>query len=177
MSEQDYTAEDEQQDTETVEDDQEESQEEVEEEDSTESEEEQDSEAEKLKAENAKLRRLLKKKDPPKQTNQAELDEDIIEDVKSLKLSERKRQFGYEHGLSPEATDKVFSINPNPSKETLKDPFIQAGIKAIERQKKVSLNTPSSSAKAPTNSEAFHKKSDVERQQEFEKYMAKKLGK
>lgn len=173
MSEQDLTPEEEleedqipEEEEETLEETPEETPEETEEE-------EEDEDKVKLERENAKLRRLLKKK-PKKQTNQAELDDDIKEDVKYLKLSEKKREFGYAHGLSPEATDKVFSINAKPDAETLKDPFIVAGLKAIERKQKVSANTPSSSAKATIGKAGFNELSDADKQIAYEKYMNSK---
>lgn len=81
-------------------------------------------------------------------SNKSEDENDLRKDVETLKLSEQKRQFGYEHGLSPEETDKIFSITSNPTKETLEDPFVKAGIEAIRKTKKLESNTPSSNSKS-----------------------------
>lgn len=132
-----------------------------------------------LKAEKAieNAKKKTKLAPQPSKNNQAELDDDVVKDVQFLKLAEKKRQFGYAYGLSPEEADKVFSFNPNPDADTLKDPFIQAGLQAIRKQRKVQNNTPSSSAKATFIGDDFHKKSDAEKQQEFEKYVKAKARK
>ncbi len=64
--------------------------------------------------------------------------------VDSLALAEKKRQFGYENSLSPAETDAVFRINPNPTKETLKDPFVEGGLAKLKSMKRVEENTPGS---------------------------------
>lgn len=73
-----------------------------------------------------------------------------IEDkVSQLELAERKRQFGYDNGLSPIETDRVFQINPNPTKETLDDPFVKGGLSAIKAKEKLSQNMPGASTGSP----------------------------
>ena len=72
-------------------------------------------------------------------------DFDLHQTVKQLSEAEKKRQFGYRHGLSPEETDAVFKINPNPSKEDLDDPFVKGGLDAIRAKRRVQSATPSSS--------------------------------
>jgi len=67
--------------------------------------------------------------------------------VDSLALAEKKRQFGYENSLSPEETDAVFRINPSPTKETLKDPFVEGGLAKLKSMKRVENNTPGSSSR------------------------------
>lgn len=67
--------------------------------------------------------------------------------VDSLALAERKRQFGYENNLSPAETDAVFRINPNPTAETLKDPFVEGGLAKLKSLKRVDENTPGSSSR------------------------------
>ena len=65
-----------------------------------------------------------------------------------LEETEAKRQFGYENSLSPDETDKVFSYNKSPTKDTLQDPFIKAGIDAMRKLKRVSDATPSPSGRS-----------------------------
>jgi hypothetical protein len=89
---------------------------------------------------------LKKSKAKPQTKLKDEDGEDIRAIVKSLELAEKKRQFGYEHGLSPQETDYLFRLNPNPSKELLEDDFIKGGIQAIRAKTKVEANIPSSSA-------------------------------
>jgi hypothetical protein len=75
-------------------------------------------------------------------------DDDVKADVKFLKLAEKKRQFQFEHGLTPDQTDMIFKINPNPSKKDLENPFIQGGLTALKAKARVEDNTPSSSGRS-----------------------------
>lgn len=98
-------------------------------------------------------------------------DDDIRAEIESLKLAERKRQYGYEHGLSPLETDKVFQIDPDPSDKTLKDPFVKAGLQALRAKERVDKNTPSSSAKRPIiQSKKFQEMSEAEKNKAFREY-------
>lgn len=100
----------------------------------------------------------------------------IKDTVSRLELAEKKRVFGYEHGLSPEETDRVFQLNPNPVKETLDDPFVKGGLDAIRAKKKLESNMPGAS----TGSTRFaadkdlEKMTPAEKQAEFERTMAAK---
>ena len=159
-----------------------ETEDEVSEEESAESEEEAedktDEEKEELRQENAKLKRLLNKKDKEKSQKpkpQVDEEDDIYQTVEGLKLSETKRQFGHEHGLSPDEVDKVFQIDPNPTAKTLKDPFVKAGLTAVRKQKRVDENTPSSTSKAPPFAQkSFNEASSQEKDAAWQKYIASK---
>ena len=62
----------------------------------------------------------------------------LREDVQSMKQAEAKRQFGYEHNLSPKEVDLVFRFDRKPSAKTLKDPAVKGaleGIRAAQRAK------------------------------------------
>lgn len=86
-----------------------------------------------------------------------------------LEMAEAKRQFGYEHGLSPEETDKVFSITPKPTKETLDDPFIKAGLEAVRKARRVVEATPSPSGRSTTfNGKSFAELSEEDRKKAYE---------
>lgn len=125
--------------------------------------------------ENAKKAQKQEAKPVKKSANALNPDEDIRAEIAALKLAERKRQFGYEYGLSPKETDKVFQVNPDPDADTLKDPFIKAGIEALRRQERVANNSLSPSAKAGTFSpKKFSKLTPQEREAEFKKYMKTK---
>lgn len=146
------------------------------EEDSEEEESEGD-DLEELRQENAKLKRLLNKKNKKKskESKSDEVDEDIRQDVEQLKLSETKRQFGYKHNLSPLEVDKVFSIDSNPSKETLEDPFVKAGLQALRRQSKVKENTPSSTtSQAPTSQKDWKDLPKHEKDAKWQEHMRKR---
>lgn len=125
--------------------------------------------------------------EPPKQAPQkkegqtvtkekGESEEDLAERMKKLELSEQKRQFGHEHGLSPQEVDKVFQINPNPDKETLEDPFVKAGLQAIRSQNRTEQNTPSPSGSSPSvrPSKPLNEMTPQERDQHVKEVLKKK---
>ena len=63
-----------------------------------------------------------------------------------IELSERKRTFGYENNLSPAEVDAVFKLNPNPTKKTLQDPFVQGGLEKLRASRNADANIPSGGA-------------------------------
>jgi len=112
---------------------------------------------------------------PIKKTAIANPEGDLRAEIEALKLAERKRQFGYEHNLSPKETDRVFQINAEPDADTLKDPFIKAGIEALRRQDRVANNSLAPSAKSGTfNPKKFTKLSAQEKDAEFKRFMKSK---
>jgi hypothetical protein len=103
------------------------------------------------------------------------LDGEVGGRIANLEMAERKRQFQYDYGLSPKEVDRVFKVDPNPTAETLKDPFIKAGLQAIRSQERVDNNTPSSSAKSPVlNRQKFNKLSDEQKQAEYHRFLKSK---
>lgn len=103
-----------------------------------------------------------------------------IEDkVSQLELAERKRQFGYDNGLSPVETDRVFQINPNPTKEILDDPFVKGGLSAIKAKEKLSQNMPGASTGSGTFAAGkdLDKLSPDEKDEELKKFVAAKSAK
>jgi hypothetical protein len=112
-------------------------------------------------------------KDQPTLNKQPPKELEVIREVgtrlSTLELAEAKRQFGYEHGLSPAETDKVFAITSKPTKETLEDPFIKAGLEAIRAANRVAEATPSPSGRAATfNGKTFADMNPEERQKAME---------
>lgn len=105
------------------------------------------------KAQASKLKRKLftkpKSQTLPTNINQKEsLPSDLIEKVNKLDLIEQKRQYGYEHGLSPEETDFIFqATGGKPTKEVLETPFIKHGLEGYRASKRVEANTPGSSSR------------------------------
>lgn len=131
-----------------------------------------------LQRENTKLKKVL---ETPKETltkqpkTSVEDTEDIRETVKTLAVSEKKRQFGYKHGLSPEEVDAVFRIDPNPTKETLEDPFVKGGLGNVKRMKRISDNSPSPTSKSSSiGTMDFNKLDEHQKQAKFEEYMKSK---
>jgi hypothetical protein len=102
-------------------------------------------------------------------------DKDLYQTVSELKLAEQKRQFGYENSLSPEETDHIFRLNPNPSKETLDDVFVKGGLEAIRNKKKLESNTPALNSRSPKFVVPSKKDMTTEdKQKAFEEFMASK---
>jgi hypothetical protein len=86
-----------------------------------------------------------KEKPPEPKRN---IEDSFIKDVAELKLSEKKRQFGYTNSLSPEETDRLFRFaGDRPPEEALKDEFFQGGLKEFRKNKKVEDAIPSSSGR------------------------------
>lgn len=119
--------------------------------------------------------RNKKKQEKPAKKLETDDQPDLRQDVEFLKQSEKKRAFGYEHQLSPEETDKIFQINPNPTADTLKDPFVKAGLEALRRKNRVDDNTPSSSTKSnPVLTKKFKEMNPHERNAQWQKFMQEK---
>lgn len=109
---------------------------------------------------------------------ESEDDDKVSDRLSNLEKSEEKRQFGHEHNLSPEETDKIFAMNPKPTADTLKDPFIKAGLEAIRRDKRVDANTPSSSAKSKVlDTKEFKELSPEAKNVAFQEYLKSKVPK
>lgn len=104
-------------------------------------------------------------------------DNDIRLTVKELQLAEKKRQFGYEHGLSPEEADAVFKLSPNPSKEVLEDPFVKGGLAALRAKKRVAENIPSSSTRSASFSINTKDNSPEAKQKALEEFVKNRFGK
>lgn len=127
---------------------------------------------ERAKKAEAELRDLKK---APIKTKPLEVDDEIVSDVKSLKLAEKKRQFGYKHSLSPEETDRLFRYaSDSDPEEALKDPFFQAGLKEFRREKRVKEAIPSSSNRsAKVDGKTFSEMTPEERAKNWNKMFKK----
>ena len=88
--------------------------------------------------------------------------------VSSLELAEKKRQFGYENKLSPEETDAVFAFTPAPTKETLKNPFVEGGLAKLRSMKRVDENTPGNSSRTGKTLKIKPDATPAEKQAAFE---------
>ena len=132
---------------------------------------EKDNEIAKLRAIVQKKNKKLEKLQTQGKSTDDDLDEDLKNDIEYLKLSDRKRQFQYEHGLSPQETDKIFSINPKPTADTLKDPFIRGGLRTLRKKEELKNNIPSSTStkSSPYSSKDFQSLSAEEKQSAYEK--------
>jgi hypothetical protein len=88
------------------------------------------------------------KRQPPKELPNPvpKVDDSIVQRVDRIELSEKKRQFGYKHQLSPDETDKLFKFAGNDKpEEAIKDPFFQSALTAFRKEQSVKSAIPSSS--------------------------------
>ena len=115
-----------------------------------------------------RLKKKLSQNIIPKQ--EPKIDEDIVKDVTYLKQVESKRQFGFEHNLSPEETDYAFKFSSGkPTKEILEDPFFKGGLESLRTKKRLEANIPGSSSRSSVFSEKpFNESSEDERKKAFE---------
>lgn len=113
---------------------------------------------------------------PPTITNKVEHPDEIVETVKSLKMLEDKRQFGFENGLSPQETDYAFKFSGGkPTKEILEDPFFKAGLDGLRSKQRLENNTPSSSSRSAIfQNKDFKEMTDDERRKAFEEAASKR---
>lgn len=106
------------------------------------------------------------------------LDDEVVQSVKKLEQAEAKRQFGFEHKLSPEETDLAFKFSGGkPSKEVLEDEFFKGGLESLRAKQRLQNNLPGSSSRSSVFTEKpFSEMKEDERKQAFESKM-KSIGK
>lgn len=150
--------------------------------DEPEVEEEQDDteDVEALKAELEKERQAkrqifarLKKQGKPHIKNN--LAEDVVKDISDLKLAEKKRQYGYKLGLSPEETDNLFRFAGNEDpEETFKNTFFQAALRESRKQQDIDEATPSVGNRSiKVDGKTFKEMNEEERKANWPKITAK----
>ena len=105
-----------------------------------------------------------------------EHEDEVVKKVNHLSMLEEKRQFGYEHGLSPEETDHAFRFaNGKPTKETLQDSFFMGGLESLRAKKRLESNIHSPSSRSTVFADkSFSDLSDDERKKTFEARMKRK---
>lgn len=82
------------------------------------------------------------KPEPTKPTPDTEEDE-VPEWGKQILESDKKRNFGYEHNLSPETVDELYKYGGGElSAELLESPAAKGIVKAVEGARKNAANTP-----------------------------------
>lgn len=120
-----------------------------------------------------KLNSSEEKEQAVKQTPQ--LDNDVTKRLNSLETLETKRQFGHDHGLSPEETDLAFRFaGSGDPKEALENSFFKAGLEAQRTQQRIDNATPSSSKKSTTfEGKSWDEQSTEERAKNFSKVMSR----
>jgi len=121
-----------------------------------------------LKKRNAILQRLLSKKNKPTNTNLTT--PDLSKDIQEIKFARKIDTFAEENGLSRVQAERVLKIEPNATAETLKDPFIAEGIKALARKERVENATPGASNQVSVNGKSFKEMTPQERAANFVKF-------
>lgn len=121
----------------------------------------------------AMLQRLLNKKDKTitKTNTNKSGPGDISKDIEEIRFLRKVDTFAEDNGLTKAQAQRVLSINPNATSETLKDPFFAEGLKAIARKEKVESATPGSGRVAVVNGKSFKELSRDERIANFGKFV------
>lgn len=72
-------------------------------------------------------------------------EEDVnVSRLNALELSNAKRDYGYEHHLSPREVDLVFKFaDGKPTSKTLNHPFVKGGLEQLRSKNNLRENTPS----------------------------------
>jgi len=112
------------------------------------------------------------KETPALTTTKPDISDDVVAKVNRLDLSEKKRQFGYKNGLSPEETDKLFKYAGNDKpEEALKDPFFQSGLTEFRKQNSVKSAIPRSTNRTTSSVEgkSFKDMTPAEREKNWGK--------
>ncbi len=119
----------------------------------------------------AMLQRLLNKKDKTIiKTNKSD-PTSISRDIEEIKLMRKIDTFAEDNNLTKSQAKKVFEINPNATAETLKDPFIAEGLKAIARKEKVEQATPGAGRSSTVGGKTFKEMTLEEREANFSKFI------
>lgn len=116
----------------------------------------------------ATLQRLLNKKGKTI-NNDNKSNNDLSKDVLEIRQALKIENFAEENGLTKSQARKVLEINPNATAETLKDPFIAEGLKAIARKDRVDEATPQGGKVTTVNGKTWKDMSDDERKANYSK--------
>lgn len=121
-----------------------------------------------------RLKNKLSKVPPPitqVPNKEQKVDDEVVQSVKKLEQAEAKRQFGFEHNLSPQETDLAFRFaNGAPTKATLDDEFFKGGLESLRSKQRLANNTPGSSSRSSVFTEKpLAELSEAERKSSFEK--------
>ena len=130
-------------------------------------------EAEKLAREKsdriAAIRQRLLNKKGKTITNDNKPNSDFTKDILEVRQALKVDAFAEENGLTKAQARKVFEINPNATAETLKDPFIAEGLKAIARKDRVDEATPQGGRVTTVNGKTWKDMSEDERRANYKK--------
>lgn len=115
------------------------------------------------------LQRILNKKKPitNNQTNHAT---DVTKDIAEIKFIHKVSSFAEENNISRVQAERVLKLYPDATSETLKDPFVSEGIKALGRKERVDDATPGAGKTVTVNGKSFSEMDYDERVKNFEQF-------
>lgn len=111
------------------------------------------------------IRRRLAKKQP---TNN-NLTKESLNDIQEIKFIHKVSTFAEENNLTKMQAERVLKLYPNANAETLKDPFIAEGLKALVRKERVEANTPGINGTVKVAGKTFKEMTPEERKANFAK--------
>jgi len=123
-----------------------------------------------------------KNSEPNKPNSQQQQDPDVIGQMQSkletLSAAEEKRQFGYQHKLSPEETDHAFAFAKGLGKkphEVLDNTFFKSGLQALRQQQRASGAIPGPSNRSfQVEGKTFNELKPEDKKKNFASYVASK---
>lgn len=117
----------------------------------------------------ATLQRLLNKKGKTINKTDNKSNDDLSKDILEVRQALKIDRFAEDNGLTKAQARKVLEINPNANAETLKDPFIAEGLKAIARKERIDEATPQGGRTTTVNGKTWKDMSDDERRANYTK--------
>ena len=117
------------------------------------------------------LQRILNKKKPIINNLSETIPTDTIKDIEEIKFYRKVDTFAEEHDLTKAQAEKVLKLYPNANADTLKDPFVANGLKAIVRKERVEDSTPGAGRATSVNGKTFKEMTDEEREANFSKFI------
>lgn len=116
------------------------------------------------------LQRLLNKKDKTvSPTNTNVTPTETVKDIQEIKFIHKVSTFAEDNNLTKAQAERVLKLYPDATSETLKDPFIAEGLKAIARKERVEDSTPKAGRVTAVAGKGFSEMSEKEREANFTK--------
>lgn len=94
---------------------------------------------------------------------------DTNRDIQEIKFIHKVSTFAEENNLTKVQAERVLKLYPDATSETLKDPFIAEGLKAIARKERVEDSTPRTGKVSTIGGKNFSEMTHAEREKNFTK--------
>ena len=94
---------------------------------------------------------------------------DTNRDIQEIKFIHKVSTFAEENNLTKVQAERVLKLYPDATSETLKDPFIAEGLKAIARKERVEDSTPRTGKVSTIGGKNFSEMTPAEREKNFTK--------